>query len=78
MHIKQVDGTAGQTRTPAGLKRWNERLNVHVNICYLSTWIGAKRVGWPHHRLVVHHSWLCHHHGAHIGGLMREGGKKRR
>ena len=46
-----------------------------VVIHYLCTWIGAKGVGWPHHRLGVNHSWLCHHHGAHVGRLIEEKGK---
>lgn len=75
-HTEDVHKTGGwKCRAESGacrVKRWTERLNVNVNVCYLSTWIGAKRVVWPHHRLVVHHSWLCHHHGTHIGRLMGE------
>lgn len=33
---------------------------------HLCTWVVAKGVGRPHHRLGVHHRGLCHHHGTHV------------
>lgn len=69
-------GLSGSDRLGHYAQMWKEWDAVDVDIHYLCTWIGAKGVGWPHHRLGVHHSGLCHHHGAHVRRLMGEEPKR--